>query len=73
MTRPPCLSAARSVATRSRMKFEECEDSDVLMKSCVNGSAWSWFQAKSRMEFYHRGANWRNGKWLGRRFCGGVG
>jgi len=70
-TRPSCLPAARSAATRSRMKFEEVEDSGVLIKFCVNGSVRFCVDARSGLTFYHRQADGRNGERLGRGFDGG--
>lgn len=43
------------------MKFEEGEDSCVLMKSCVNVLARSCVDGRPRLEFYHRQADGRNG------------
>ena len=53
-TRPPCLPAALSAATRSRMKLEDVEDSGVVMQSYRDVLS-RWFCGRLvPMEFYHR-------------------
>src|SRR5689334_8251869 len=66
-THPPCLPAAWSADTRSRMKFEDVEDSGVVMQSRVDVLAPSWVVRKVQLEFYHRRADGRNGLsgWFG--------